>query len=136
MTNEYELNLNDAVKILLDANKYYKNGKLPMAVYCAYVAKCVFDDYQNELGTFLCEDIIDLGILDIRGLIIDRVNKSGVKLTPKTLEREIAASQEVVDLGILLTSRINKLDDLQTLYERLVHGDSSDSIYHFASSKN
>mgnify|MGYP001604126671 CR=1 FL=1 len=40
----------DAVKILKDANDKCKSGQYAIAVYSSYVAKEVFERYDNPLG--------------------------------------------------------------------------------------
>lgn len=121
---DYNLTLDDAVRILLDANTIYKKGRLPLAIYLAHVSKDYFKKCENELGISLCDDIIDNGIITIREKVYLATKEKGGRLTPNRLEREIAASEDVVDLSYLMVEdTFNNLEEMRVFYNRLVKGD-------------
>ena len=125
--SEHELTLDDAVRILTDSNKLYKKGDLPLAIYCAHVAKDYFKDCGNELGISLCDDLINNGIMDIRARIITKVKKRDGIIITNRLERELATSEEVVELSVFMTSNVfDNLEEMQDFYCRLIKGDFPD----------
>lgn len=126
---EYELTLDSALRILLDANNLSKNGKFPLAIYLAHVSKDYFKKCENELGISLCDDLIDNGIIDIKDKVYLRIKKKGGRITPNRLERAIASSEEVVELSLLMTDDVFEDDSAKEIfYSRLIKGNLAYSI--------
>lgn len=128
--NRYRLE--QAIKIMKDANKKYKNGNYGIAIYSAYLAKTYFEEYQSEDGVSFCSDLINLSTAGLRKELerdaFNQLISEGVKEpTQELIRSKIRTSATICSLSDSLEKFVgSSLEGLIDLFGRLIHGNRGD----------
>lgn len=141
MTNEYELTLKDAIKILKDSNKQRREENYTMAIYSAYVAKGLFERYHNKKGVIECLENITLSTPLLRRKLEKEAIQTLLELkeipTLELVRGMIRASKTIFDLSDLLEENVEgSLSELIPWFRSLIYGDTTDSRTNFAFAYN